>query len=347
MEQKIIILHIDLDAFYASVEERDRPELKGKPVVVGADPKDGRGRGVVSTSNYEARKYGVRSGMPISIAYRKCPKCIFIPVNMDKYVAESLECQQIFRKHADAFEIGGIDEFYLDVSKRCKNFTEAVALANSIKSELEEKRKITCSIGVAPNKLISKIAAGKHKPNGVTVVRQDYILDFLAPMDVDELLGVGPKTKFRLNEINIYKISDLRNISKPQLIEWFGKFGSVLYDEARGIDESPIVEKWETKSIGRQTTFERDTKDRKKILETLAEIISDTITQLKSEKLKYKTITIKVRYEDFYTTSKAKTILTTDDEKTAQLTARELLIPFLEDERRVRLIGFSVSKLSS
>jgi DNA polymerase IV (DinB-like DNA polymerase) len=342
-----IILHIDLDAFYASVEERDRPELKGKPVVVGADPKEGRGRGVVSTANYEARKYGVRSAMPISIAYRKCPKCIFIPVNMDKYVAESIECQNIFRKHADAFEIGGIDEFYLDVSKKCKNFTDAVELANSIKSELKEKRKITCSVGVAPNKLVSKIAAGKHKPDGVTVVRPDYVSDFLAPMDVDELMGVGPKTKFKLNEFDIYKISDLRKVSSQQLTEWLGKFGAILYDEARGIDESPIVEEWETKSIGRQTTFERDTKDRKKILETLAEIVDDTIKQLKGEKLKYKTITIKVRYEDFYTTSKAKTLpAITDDEKTAQLVARELLIPFLEDERRIRLIGFSVSKLA-
>lgn len=340
-----IILHIDLDAFYASVEERDKPELKGKPIVVGADPKQGKGRGVVSTCSYAARKFGVHSGMPISIAYRKCPNCIFLPVNMDKYVAESLECQKIFRKYADAFEIGGIDEFYLDISQRCKNYSEVKELALKIKKELKDNRKLSCSIGIAPNKLVSKIAADMNKPDGLTIVKEDEILDFLAPLDVSELMGVGPKTKAALNELDIQTIRDIRKVSRQQLIEWFGKFGSVLYDEARGIDESPIIEEWEAKSIGRQVTFEKDTNDKKKILETLTEIVSDTIKQVKAEKRTYKTITIKVRYEDFYTTSKAKTLpFAVDDEKTTQLLARELLIPFLRDERKVRLIGFSVSK---
>jgi DNA polymerase IV (DinB-like DNA polymerase) len=341
-----IILHIDLDAFYASVEERDKPELKGKPIVVGADPKQGRGRGVVSTCSYAARKFGVHSGMPISIAWRKCPNCIFLPVNMDKYIAESLECQKLFRKFADAFEIGGIDEFYLDISERCKSYKEAEKLALEIQQDLRDKRKLTCSIGIAPNKLVAKIAADLKKPDGLTIVKEDEILDFLAPLDVSELMGVGPKTKAALNELDIHIIRDIRKISRQQLIEWFGKFGSLLYDEARGIDESPIVEEWEAKSIGRQVTFERDTKDKKVILETLTEIVNDTIKQVKEEKLKYKTITIKVRYGDFYTTSKAKTLGEShSDEKTAQLLARELLIPFLRDSRKIRLIGFSVSKL--
>jgi len=346
MAQKII-LHVDLDAFYASVEIRDRPELKGKPVVVGADPKGGRGRGVVSTCNYEARKFGVRSGMPISIAYRRCPNCVFLPVNMEKYVSESIKCQEIFRKFADAFEVGGIDEFYLDISKRCKNFSEAKELALKIKEKLKEKLQLSCSVGIAPNKLVSKIAADSQKPDGLTIVRADYVSDFLAPLDVGELMGVGPKTKARLNELDIHTITDLRKVSKEQLVEWFGKFGSILYDEARGIDESPIVEEWEAKSIGRQVTFERDTKDKKKILDTLMEIVNDSIKQLKNEKLKYKTVTVKIRYEDFYTTSKAKTLgAATQDGRIAQLTARELLLPFLKDERKVRLVGFSVSKFT-
>jgi len=343
-----IILHIDLDAFYASVEERDKPELKGKPIIVGADPKQGKGRGVVSTCSYAARKFGVHSGMPISIAYRKCPSCIFLPVNMDKYIAESIECQKIFRKYANAFEIGGIDEFYLDISERCKSYKEAEKLALEIQQDLRDNRKLSCSIGIAPNKLISKIAADMNKPDGLTIVKENEILDFLASLDVSELMGVGPKTKAALNEFDIHTIRDIRKISRQQLIEWFGKFGSLLYDEARGIDESPIIEKWEAKSIGRQVTFEKDVKDKKLILEKLMEIINDTIKQVKAEKLKYKTITIKVRYSDFYTTSKAKTLpFAVEDEKTAQLLARELLIPFLRDSRKVRLIGFSVSKLSS
>jgi len=341
-----IILHIDLDAFYASVEERDNPSLKGKPVVVGADPKGGRGRGVVSTCNYEARKFGVRSGMPINFAYRKCPSCIFLPVDMNKYVAESIKCQEIFRKYADKFEIGGIDEFYLDVSERCKSYGKAEELAKGIKRELLEKRKLTCSIGISSNKLVAKIAAGQQKPDGLTMVRADRVADFLAPLDVSALMGVGPKTKAVLNERDIRTIKDLRKLSRQQLTEWFGKFGSMLYDEARGIDESPLIEEWEVKSIGRQITFPKDTRDKKLILETLMEIVNDSIKQVKAEKLKYRTVTIKVRYEDFYTTSKAKSLeVVHEDEKTAQLVARELMMPFLKDERKVRLVGFSVSKL--
>jgi len=348
MAQQAIIIHIDLDAFYASVEERDNPKLKGKPVVVGADPNKGKGRGVVSTCSYEARKFGIRSGMPISIAYRKCPDCIFLPVDMDKYVNESVKCQEIFRKYADAFEIGGIDEFYLDISQRCKSFSAAKELALEIKKDLRDNRKLTCSIGIAPNKLVSKIAADMHKPDGITIVREDYVSDFLAPLDVSVLMGVGPKTKAILNEMDIHTIRDLRKLSKSHLIELFGKFGSALYDEARGIDESPFVEEWAVKSIGRQYTFLKDVKDKKLILGKLMEIINDTMKQVKAEKLNYKTITIKVRYEDFHTITKAKTLGEShSDEKTAQLTARELLIPFLKDERKIRLIGFSVSKLSS
>jgi len=341
-----IIIHIDLDAFYASVEIRDNPKLEGKPVVVGADPKKGFGRGVVSTCNYEARKFGVRSGMPINFAYRKCPDCVFLPVDMDKYVEESIASQELFRKYADLFEPGGIDEFYLDVSERCSNYKEAEGLAKEIKEKLREKRKLTCSIGIAPNKLMAKIAAGRQKPDGLTVVKPAEVLDFLAPMEVDALLGVGPKTKAKLNELDFFTVKDIRKVSMYQLVEWLGKFGAVLYDEARGIDDSPIIEEWEAKSIGRQITFEKDTKDRKKILDTLTEIVNDTIKQVKAEKLKYKTVTVKIRYEDFFTTSKAKTLKEDrGDEKTAQLLARELLIPFLSDDRKIRLIGFSVSKL--
>ncbi|MEM2873972.1 MAG: DNA polymerase IV, partial [Candidatus Nanoarchaeia archaeon] len=286
-------------------------------------------------------------GMPISIAWQKCPNCVFLPVDMDKYINESIECQKIFRRYADAFEVGGIDEFYLDVSQRCKTYKEAEKLALEIKKELKTKRNLTCSIGISNNKLVSKIAAGIQKPDGLTIVKENEVLDFLAPLSVRELIGIGPKTEAILNERDIYTIKDLRKISKEQLIEWFGKFGSVLYDEARGIDESPVIEEWEVKSIGRQVTFERDTKDRKLILNTLTKIVNDTIRQVKEEKLKYKTITIKIRYEDFFTTSKAKTLPEAhNDEKTAQLLARELLIPFLKDERKVRLIGFSVSKLT-
>ncbi len=345
--QNRIILHIDLDYFYAQVEEVLKPELKGKPVAVGADPKHGSGRGVVSTSNYEARKFGVRSGMPISIAYRKCPNCIFLPVRMDLYVEVSVRIMKLFRKYADKFEVGGIDECYLDVRERCKNYEDAKELAEKIKNELKQKENLTCSIGIGPNKLVAKIAASQKKPNGLTVVKPAEVKEFLKKLSVRELLGVGPKTEAALNQMNIFTIGQLAKVSKAALADLFGKFGLALYDEARGIDESPVEESGEIKSIGRQVTFEKDTKDKNLILSTLDEIISDVVKQLREMKLKYKTVTIKIRYEDFYTTSKANTIKAAhNDEQTAKETMRELIKDFLLDERKIRLIGFSLSGLS-
>ncbi|MGC8885364.1 MAG: DNA polymerase IV [Candidatus Nanoarchaeia archaeon] len=340
-----IILHIDLDAFFAQVEQRDR-KLKGKPVVVGADPKGGRGRGVVSAASYEARKFGIKAGMPISIAYKKCPNCIFLPVDMPKYVENSARIMVLFKDFADKFEQASIDECYLDVSQRCKNFEEAIELAKKIKAALWAKEALTCSIGIGPNKLIAKIAAGQQKPNGLMCVKPEDVSSFLAPLDVSELLGVGPKTKEILNRLGIYTISDLRKLNKEKLIDLFGKFGNVLYEEARGIDETPIIEFWEPKSLGRQHTFEKDTRNKRLIFTTLSELVCETIKELKAQGYKYKTITIKVRYEDFFTTSKAKTLETYhDDAATAQIIARQLLLSFLNDPRAIRLIGFSVSKL--
>jgi len=368
-----IILHIDLDYFYAQVEEVLNPKLKGRPVVVGADPKGGHGRGVVSTSNYEARKFGVKSGMPISIAYRKCPDCVFLPVNMDLYVEVSARIMRLFKRHADKplearrrqpttgiwqsstnpelhnkFQLGGIDECYLDVSERCKNYKDAENLARKIKNELKEKEKLTCSVGIGPNKLIAKIAAGQQKPNGITIVKPDDVKAFLKKLSVRELLGVGPKTQAVLNEMNIFTVGQLAKVPEVKLVSLFGRFGRSLFLGARGIDESPVEESGEVKSIGRQTTFERDTKDKKLIFERLDEMIKEVFADLKSLNLKYRTITIKIRYEDFHTTSKAKTLkVASSDEKTARETARGLIGQFLLDERKVRLVGFSVSGLAA
>jgi len=343
-----IILHIDLDYFYAQVEEVLNPKLKGKPLVVGADPRKGAVRGVVNTCNYEARRFGVRSGMPVSIAYRKCPDCVFVPVNMDLYIETSTRIMKIFMKYADTFELGGIDECYLDVSERCKNYREAEALAKKIKSELKEKENLTCSIGISTNKLIAKIAAGRQKPDGLTIVKPDDITNFLKKLSVRELMGVGPKTETVLNNFNIFTIGQLTKIPESELANAFGKFGHVLYHEARGIDESPVCESCEVKSIGRQITFQKDTRDRKQILSTLEEIVKDTIKQLKDAGLKYKTIAIKVRYEDFFTTSKAESLqIAHRDEETALEKTKQMIEPFLADERKIRLIGFSLSKLEA
>src|SRR3972149_11287926 len=182
-----IIFHVDMDQFFAGIEEREHPEIRGKPVVVGADPKEGKGRGVIATCNYEARKYGIKSGMPISTAWQKCPSAIFLPVRFELYGEASHAVMKIFRQYADKFEQMSVDEAYLDVSNRCKSIEEAEELAKKLKKEVLEKEKLTCSVGIGPNKLVSKIAAGENKPDGLTVVRPDEVRSFLNPKKVGVL----------------------------------------------------------------------------------------------------------------------------------------------------------------
>ncbi len=342
-------MHADLDAFFAAVEIREKPSLVGKPVVIGADPKQGRGRGVVSTCNYAARKYGIRSAMPISIAYRKCSHCIFLPVNMALYVKVSQDVFSIVRKHADKFEQGGIDEAYLDVSERCKNYDEAAKLARKIQAEVKERQKLTCSVGIGPNKLVAKIASDYQKPEGITVVGPSAVLKFFAPLKVRKLYGIGPKTEARLNEKGIETIAQLRKQPRFALIEWFGKsYGTYLYYASRGIDESPLVEGWEAKSISREWTFQKDTRDRAEMNRVIEEMAKDVHSQLRAEQKLYKTVTLKVRYQGFETHTSQKTLKEfTDDLSTIVETSKELLKPYLESsDRKIRLLGVRVSKFA-
>jgi DNA polymerase IV (DinB-like DNA polymerase) len=340
-----IILHVDLDAFYASVEEREHPEYKGKPLVVGADPKGGAGRGVVSTCNYEARKYGVRSGMPISIAYRKCPKAVFVPVNMELYVAVSLNVMKIFRKYAETMEQVSVDEAYLDVSF-AKTYEKAAEIGQKIKDDVKAKEKLTCTVGIGPNKLVAKVASDFKKPDGLTVVKPSEVLDFLAPQSVRVLRGVGPKTEEALNKLGIATVADVRKFSKSQLTEVAGSFGESLYEQSRGIAPTELITEWTPKSMGRNYTFEHDTKDKDEIFRVLDGMCEDTWKQLKAQKMAFKTVTIRVRYEDFETHTKQKSL--TDyvtNLEAIRNTARDLLAPFFKDKRKIRLIGVSASQL--
>ena len=190
-----IILHVDLDAFFPSVEVREHPELKDQPVVVGADPKEGKGRGVVSSASYEARKYGVRSALPISRAWKLCPDCVYLSPHFDLYIPASNSIMKILKSHADKFEQGGIDEAYLDISSQVKDFDEAREFAKRLMEEVLEKENLTCSAGVAPNKLVAKIASDFKKPYGLTVVKEDDVKRFLFPQKAGKIPGVGPKTE--------------------------------------------------------------------------------------------------------------------------------------------------------
>ena len=343
-----IIMHVDLDAFFAAVEQREKPELKGKAVVVGADPKEGHGRGVVSTASYEARKFGVKSAMPITRAWRLCAgQCVFVPVQYERYAEVSANLMKILKKYADKFEPAGIDEAYLDVS-RVGGFEKAKGVGVAIRKEVLRKERLTCSIGIGPNKLIAKIASDYQKPDGLTVVGPRQVWDFLATMPVRRLYGIGPKTAAALAQMNVQTVAQLRRKSMAELAEAFGSFGREMYEMARGIDERPLVEDWEAKQIGRQITFEEDTDDKKAIWETVLELVLDVHNQLRGEKKAYRTVTIKVRYEDFETHTAARTLIEPTQSADAIATvAKELFEPFLKrlKEKKIRLVGVSVSGL--
>jgi len=343
-----IILHVDMDHFFSAVEEREHPEYKGKPVIVGADPKEGKGRGVVSTCNYEARKFKVRSGMPISKAWKLCPQAIYVPVNYKLYGQVSSNIMAILRQYADKFEQMGFDEAFLDVSSR-GSFGEAKKLALEIKKEILEKERLTCSIGVGPNKIVAKIASDFQKPEGLTVVKEEDVKDFLWPLPVGSLWGVGRKTEHKLHEMKIKTIGDLANYDPSLLIEKFGAiWGTQFHLLANGIDRSEVIEGWEAKSISREHTFEEDTDDKDLIYSTLDKLCEQVHSDVKNSRFHFKTVSIKIRYSNFETHTHSKTLpFLTDRLKDVQKTCHELIEAFLQPNRKIRLVGAKVSKLVS
>jgi DNA polymerase IV (DinB-like DNA polymerase) len=343
-EKKRIVFHIDMDHFYTAVEEREHPEYKGKPIVVGADPKKGKGRGVVSTSNYEARKANVRSGIPISRAWKLCPEAIYLQPNFRLYIKVSNAIMEIARKYADKFEQWGIDEAFLDVSARVKDYAEAEVLAKQLKHEVTEKEHITCSIGIGPNKLIAKIASDYEKPDGLTVVKDDEAEAFLEPLPVRKLLWVGHKTEAKLKRIGVNTIGDLARYDPTLLAEAFGMMGTQMHLSARGIDRSQVEARTEVKSISHETTFEEDTDDSEAVLDALEALVAEVVKDVIEQKLFFKTITVKVRYENFETHTRSKTLAyITNRQQDLRKTAKELLKPYFKKDRKIRLIGVRAS----
>jgi len=335
-----------MDHFFTAVEEREHPEYRGKPVAVGADPKGGKGRGVVSTCNYEARKFGIRSGMPISRAWRRCPDAIYLPVNFKLYGEVSSRIMTILRKYADKFEQWGIDEAFLDVSSK-GSFGEAKRLAGKIKEEIRRRENLTCSIGIGPNKLVAKIASDFNKPDGLTLIEEKDVASFLAPLPVGNLWGIGRKTEQKLNEMGITTIGQLA-AADPLRLSRFGVWGTQFHLLARGIDHSEVRERPGVKSISREHTFEEDTSDLDLILKTLDRLGEEVHRDLTDSNLFYKTVTIKIRYENFETHTHGKTLpFITNRLKEIQKTSQELIKPFLRPNRKVRLVGIRASSLSS
>lgn len=343
-EKKRIIFHMDMDHFYTAVEEREHPAYKNKPVIVGADPKEGKGRGVVSTSNYEARKAGVRSGLPISRAWRLCPEAIYLPPNFSLYIRVSSEIMEIARKYADKFEQWGIDEAFLDVTARVKDYAEAETLALKLKHEVKEKEHLTCSIGIGPNKLIAKIASDYQKPDGLTIVKENEAEAFLAPLLVRKLLWVGRKTEIKLKNIGIATIGDLAQYDPTVLSATFGVMGTQMHLSARGIDYSEVENRTEVKSISHEITFEEDTDEEQLVVKALDVLAAEVVKEVVAQKLFFKTVTVKIRYENFETHTRSKTLAyMTNRLQHLQKISRELLKPYFKQDRKIRLIGVRVS----
>ncbi len=341
-----IILHCDLDAFYPSCEIHRDPSLKGKPLIVGADPKNGKGRGVVTSCSYEARKFGVRSGMPISQAWKLCPQGVYVQPDFELYGETSERVMNIMRGFADIFEQTSIDEAYMDVSKRCKSYDDAKILASHLKDVLKEKEGLTVSVGISPSKSISKMASDMQKPDGLTLVRPEEVDKFLEPLPVNKISGVGKKTTEFLQNEGIGTIGQLRSVEAKKLTDWFGKGGVWLWAIANGIEETPVEERGLRKSISVEQTFERDIQNKTMVRDALESLSHEVHDRLLAEGLWYRTVGIKVRFEGFVTFTREKTHTGyVDDLGVIREYVTLLLREFEKDRRKMRLVGVRLSDL--
>jgi len=336
------ILHLDMDAFFAAAEVKRRPELAGKPLVIGGhgDPTQ---RGVVSTASYEARKFGIRSAMPLRTAYKLCPQAIFLPVDYDEYSRVSEQIKTILRRFSPVMEDVGIDEAFLDLSEIN---TPSEKIARAIKEAIREETGLTCSIGIAPNKLVAKIASDMEKPDGLTILTEADIEGRIWPLPVRKLWGVGPKTEAYLKGMDIVTIGDLASLSLEKLVEEFGgSYGQYFYEASRGIDESPLITHWEPKSMSRETTFQHDTDHWQTLAKTMVELTKETVGDIRERGYRTKTVTLKVRFSDFKTYTRAKTLTQFTDSFDAIKKAAFECLSRLELNKKVRLIGIRLGNL--
>ncbi len=335
-----------MDAFYSSVEQRENPSLKGRPVIVGADPKGGNGRGVVAGCSYEARRLGVHSAQPISMAYRRCPNGVYLPPNFVLYEKVSEEIMELLRQFADKFEPMSIDEAFMDITRRVAAFEEAATLAAKIKHDIKEKAQLTCSIGVAPNKSIAKIASDFKKPDGLTIVQPENMREFLAPLPVSKISGIGEKSTETLRDMGIVTIGDLASAHPSRLIDSFGKYGTRLWQVANGIDEDEVITSYSAKSISSEMTFEEDIADWKKVIDAFDSLIEDVHSRAASQRCLFRTVGIKVRLEDFTTFTRERTRLRYTNEKAVMKEyARGLFREFEQSPKKIRLVGIRVTNL--
>lgn len=338
-ERDLTIFHIDMDAFYAAVEEEDNPKLKGKPVIVG-----GRKRhGIVTTANYEARKFGVHSAMPIFMARQKCPHGHYVPNRKERYDEVSTQVFEVLDTFTELIEQVSIDEAYLDISEVEGN---PIDIAEMLKGEVKKKTGLTLSVGISYNKFLAKLASDWNKPDGITVISRDMVPEILLPLKVSKIHGIGPKTKDKLNNIGIYEVRDLYNLSEDFLLESFGKQGEEIYNRVRGIDNRKINIKRERKSLGTERTFETTTKDIDVLSDYLLMFSKEVADGLKSRDVYGRTVSLKVKYDDFIVRTRSRTLVNnTNDQEEIYKIALELLDE-IKINRKIRLIGLTASNLT-
>ncbi len=335
------ILHIDMDAFFASVEQRDNPELRGKPVAVGGS----RERGVVAAASYEARVFGVKSAMPSAIAARKCPDLIFVKHRFEVYKEVSQQIRDIFHSYTDLVEPLSLDEAFLDVTENKRGMQRATAIAREIRQRILDETQLTASAGISINKFLAKVASDINKPNGQTLIHPIQVDDFTANLEIDRFFGIGKVTAQKLHDMGIHKGSDLRKYSRRDLVSMFGKSGSYYYHICRGIDERPVKPDRIRKSVGAERTYNADLGELDDQLEALMRIAEEVGNRLKKGKYQGRTITVKLRYSDFTTHTRSLTLdHFTNDEALIYSVARKLFIEHPR-EQAFRLLGITVSNL--
>ena len=338
------IIHIDMDAFFAAVEIRDNPKLKGKPVIIGSDPRQTGGRGVVSTCSYEARAFGIHSAMSSKEAYERCPQAVFISGNYEKYKAVGFQIRSIFKRYTDLIEPMSIDEAYLDVTENKLGIKSAVKIARLIQQDIWQELHLTASAGVSYNKFLAKMASDYQKPHGLTVILPDQAQDFLKQMDIAKFHGVGKKTVERLHEMGIYTGVDLLDVSEVTLIDRFGRLGFDLYRKARGIHNSPVKPDRIRKSIGKEKTYGKILQVEEDIKKELTLLSEKVALNLSKQNKAGKIIILKIRYADFSTLTRRKSLpQATQDASQISQTALQLYEELAYKEKGIRLLGITVT----
>lgn len=338
------IIHVDMDAFFAAVEQRDNPALRGKPVIIGGKP---GGRGVVSTASYEARKFGVHSAMPTNKAYQLCPHGIFVKANFEAYKEASNQIRKIFYEFTDLVEPLSLDEAYLDVTENHRGINSGTIIAKEILELIQDVTKLTASAGVAHNKFIAKVASDFNKPNGLTVITPDKAIEFLEELDINKFFGVGKATQAKMHALGIKTGGDLKKWTEIDLVKAFGKSGRHYYKIVRGIDNREVKPHRTRKSYGKERTFSEDVNDLDWVTTFLDELAQSISEGMKKIPTAGKTITLKVRYKNFDTITRSQSLTHhTNSKEEISSIVRQLLEQTEAATREIRLLGISLSNLN-